>query len=370
MYKKLLLRLVSICAALGLVSMLSGCDLQLSQLSRITQSGFDMSEPDYPLIEWDPDDEAKSMDELTGYISDLVPKVAIEGTRELEIEDICRFCFWVEGFSVTEATGTQLRVYTLHYTDDASKHKSRLTEIDREAEDILSRVPEGADQWQTMLTVHDELIKRITYTEESEGGIHVYDIYGALVDHKAVCQGYTYAFSYIMHKADIPCGEVYSEDHVWNIMPSLTSGEKYIDVTWDDTDEKDRNGNAYILYDCFCLTGREMESLGRHVPLDGNVDDRQSTGDNYFRCTDNYISPDDTEIVPELIRAAIDSGNNTIQLRFEESADYQNASASIREYLREAGYSDSDIMWKSRLPDTLEIGLYPPEDYTPSDRQK
>ena len=362
---------MSLPAALSMTALLGGCDiLTLDDLNQLSDIVSGSEAPDMPVIEWDEDNEAKSMNELLEYLSELEPKVAISGTRELECEDMCRFCFWLSGFSVTEATGDELRVYTMHYTDDASLHEKRMAEVDREAEDILSLVPDGADEWQTMLAVHDELIRRITYTEEAEGGAHVYDIYGALVDHRAVCQGYAYSFSYIMQKAGIACGEVYSDDHVWNIMPSLDSGERYIDVTWDDTDEKDRNGNDYILYDCFCLTGREMESLGRHVPVDGNVDTRQSTGDNYFRCTGNYIGSYEADRISGLMEDAIAGGSNTIQLRFESSSDYKDAAASVREYLREAGYSDSYILWKSRLSDTLEIGLYPPEDYTPSDRQQ
>lgn len=61
-----------------------------------------------------------------------------------------------------------------------------------------------------------------------------YDIYGALINGKAVCQGYTLAYKYLMEEAGVEnVGFASSETHIWN---TVTMGDDsyYVDCTWDD----------------------------------------------------------------------------------------------------------------------------------------
>ncbi len=88
--------------------------------------------------------------------------------------------------------------------------------------------------------VHDYLVDSIDYN--SADGSNVYNVYGALINKRAVCEGYARACKYILDDLEIPCiiacgvgenraGE--TESHAWNYV--MLDGKWYaLDVTWDD----------------------------------------------------------------------------------------------------------------------------------------
>lgn len=88
--------------------------------------------------------------------------------------------------------------------------------------------------------VNNYLIDNTEY--DLSAGENVYNIYGALVDKKAVCEGYARACKYILDKLDIPCiiacgigknSEGKTESHAWNYVK--VDGQWYaLDITWND----------------------------------------------------------------------------------------------------------------------------------------
>ena len=71
---------------------------------------------------------------------------------------------------------------------------------------------------------------------------HCYDAYGCLVEHKAVCSGYSEAFAAIMTELNIPNTYAHSPNHRWN---KVKIGKKWyhVDVTWNDC----THSNKYLL---------------------------------------------------------------------------------------------------------------------------
>ena len=133
-------------------------------------------------------------------------------------------------------------------------------EVRQAAEAILAQIPAGSSDAEKALFVHDYLVSNTVYDMEelrSEGSGTGYTVYGALVEHEAVCSGYSSAFRYLMQLLDIPCRyysgksvpdegkqppilEGVSGRHGWNCV-WLESVPYWVDVTWDDP--VDRNGN-------------------------------------------------------------------------------------------------------------------------------
>ena len=105
----------------------------------------------------------------------------------------------------------------------------------------IGRQLEGQNDFEKIKQVHDWLIDNIEYDTRLEAN-EPYSIYGALVEGRAVCEGYARSFKYILDELGIPCvlvsgtgtnsnGE--TESHAWNYVQ--LNGEWYaIDVTWDD----------------------------------------------------------------------------------------------------------------------------------------
>ncbi|MBQ2937764.1 MAG: hypothetical protein IJE05_02645 [Clostridia bacterium] len=93
--------------------------------------------------------------------------------------------------------------------------------------------------YENIKMVHDYLIESIEYDENTS---YSYNIYGALVNKKCVCEGYAKSFKYLMDALDIPCtiiiGEATNsqgdtEKHAWNYV-KLNEVWYAVDCTWDD----------------------------------------------------------------------------------------------------------------------------------------
>ena len=79
--------------------------------------------------------------------------------------------------------------------------------------------------------LHDLLIKNIQYGF-SENGLTEYTIYGALVEHRCVCEGFSEAFMILAQRAKIYTILATSNTHQWNMV--FLEGKWYaLDITWD-----------------------------------------------------------------------------------------------------------------------------------------
>ena len=97
------------------------------------------------------------------------------------------------------------------------------------------------DDYEDIKMVHDYLVDNIEY-DTSISADNIYDVYGALVNRVAVCEGYARSFKYILDEMGIPCvlvigtgtnsrGEI--ERHAWNYV-ELQGNWYAVDCTWDD----------------------------------------------------------------------------------------------------------------------------------------
>ena len=115
----------------------------------------------------------------------------------------------------------------------------RNKKIEKFSKSVMSGIKKNWSDEEKILYVHDSLAAHITYYEgfDSEYGRNIYD---AFADSSAVCVGYSLGFQYFMDKLGIPCINVTTEDHIWNMV--CVDGQWYhVDVTWDDPAEITKN---------------------------------------------------------------------------------------------------------------------------------
>ena len=107
--------------------------------------------------------------------------------------------------------------------------------------DFVKKFPvQGKTMYEKVKCIHDYLCDRITYDENAK---HAYSAYGALIDKKAVCEGYAESFMLLCHQNNIDCILVngyanngrYIENHMWNYVKMDDNRWYAVDVTWDDT---------------------------------------------------------------------------------------------------------------------------------------
>lgn len=96
------------------------------------------------------------------------------------------------------------------------------------------------NNYENIKMVHDYLVESIDY-EQTISESNIYNIYGALINKRCVCEGYAESFKYLMEALNIPCtiivGEASyegsSEEHAWNYV-QLNDIWYGVDCTWDD----------------------------------------------------------------------------------------------------------------------------------------
>lgn len=150
---------------------------------------------------------------------------------------------------ITKITGTKYNVYIdngsdYSYLTDGFYTKEDVeryeTQIEQAKNAILAKV-QGQNEYQKIKTIHNYLIDSIEYQEDLTQS-NIYDIYGALVKRRCVCEGYAKTFQYLMNEIGIENTIVIgtgtnsrnqTENHAWNYLK--LNGQWYaVDVTWDD----------------------------------------------------------------------------------------------------------------------------------------
>ena len=97
------------------------------------------------------------------------------------------------------------------------------------------------NDYEDIKMVHDYLVENIEY-DTSLQEKNIYNIYGALINEKCVCEGYARAFKYLLDGLGIESTMVIgkginssgqSENHAWNYV-KLENNWYAVDCTWDD----------------------------------------------------------------------------------------------------------------------------------------
>ena len=138
--------------------------------------------------------------------------------------------------------------YLANGLESKEKVDNILNEI-KETRDNIVKSLNGID-YNKIMHAHDWIINNLQY-EQNITNNNVYNLYGALIEKSAVCEGYAEALKYILDEVNIPCvlvsgtatnSEGKTERHEWNYVQLY--GKWYaIDSTWDDPVVK---GTGYV----------------------------------------------------------------------------------------------------------------------------
>ncbi len=204
---------------------------------------------------------------------------------EAVISDFPQF-FWVSnctGGWMSAGDVKEKTVFLPIYAEAVKNNPEAAAEFEEWAETILDKsgVTMGMSDYDKSLMLHDELAARITYHQEAYEEYmaaeeildeeekaaemarldalypNIHTAYGALVEGKAVCDGYAKAYAYLLHKVGIyshvAVGTGNGGGHAWNLV-RLDGEWCYTDLTWDDQDE--------VFYDYFNMTLEQLKESG------------------------------------------------------------------------------------------------------------
>ena len=209
--------------------------------------------------------------------------------------------FWLgNGYSYSSAATTVFSVIPQYIMSGEELENAR-TAFDRKVQEILSGLTAEMTEFEKELYLHDTLAGMITY----EFTDNCYNAYGAIIEGKAVCEGYAEALQYLLQRAGIQSfiatgssinpGTGSSENHAWNYV--RIDGEYYhVDLTWNDQD-------TYLFHAYFNQTDaviQEDHAIGETVyalPVCDAVDAM------YFTGKDTYLDSYTAASVGQLLKS-------------------------------------------------------------------
>lgn len=313
---------------------------------------------------------AKSVDTVyapnittTGSLSDYQITQAVEAYKNDHPET-----FWLKGSSLFVPYGDTTSV-KLDYTVQNDKLIAAKKKFNIAVASVLKNLPSGND-FEREEYINNYIIDNCRYDEEAAENNDVQgnenDAYGALVDGKAVCEGYSKAFQILCNKADIDCiqlmGIVDSDNHVWNCVK--IGGDWYqIDVTWDDVDDFIYDSHEYfnltdsLMYEEHTLSPKYSEiDAESFLNLESwcNFYVPKCTAEkyNYHNYCYNYKYPtvsnlDDSDNVSTAIAKAAKNGEEHFVVIVDENVNYDDVYDEVRngymyDWLTKANQINSD----------------------------
>lgn len=209
----------------------------------------------------------------------------------------------------TEYNGGTFEV-EVTYRMTADEISSMNMAAEKAAKEIVSQLTPDMDDYEKLKFFHDYLVLNC---ETDRNYAFADTIYGALVEKKALCEGYSKAFAYLCNLAGIEnaivTGETYVA-HMWNIV-KLGGNWYHVDVTWDKPEDQLRK--AYpdvILYQYFMVTDSVISNT--HI-----IDETLFSPPKAFGNSENYFAREGTDVSSrdELLTASENAILSAVQSR-------------------------------------------------------
>lgn len=225
--------------------------------------------------------------------------------------------FW-KGTEYT-LSGTENDISTISfdevlYNGDVSKIKATKNKMEANVQKILAKLNGSMSDYEKELVVHDYIINNTAYKD----GENKHNLIGALIDGKAVCQGYALAFQYVMRRAGVQCitvtGEFKNQSHMWNMI--RLDGEFYhIDVTADDPIVN--SGENIEIFDYFNLTDKEIKINHKLNTTEFTPPAATAVKYEFFKTTGQVYSKFSVDAFAKSIAYAYNHGYKYAYMRYE-----------------------------------------------------
>ena len=153
-------------------------------------------------------------------------------------------------FASYNTDGTAL-IYAFIFSGSFYTTKNQEDKVANTIADSLKKLNlNGKSDYEKVRAINNEICSRVQYDVENENNDDYklkYTAYAALINGKAVCQGYSSLFYRMALEAGLDCRIITGQgnngtgwgDHAWNIV-KVDGKYYYIDVTWNDGTESDK----------------------------------------------------------------------------------------------------------------------------------
>lgn len=198
----------------------------------------------------------------------------------IRVEQLAYFLISDRGIDVNKETQQFNIWYKYRFTADEISSMNIASE--RAAREIMEQITPDMDDYEKLKYFHNYLVLNCENDTESP---YSDTIYGALVQKKALCEGYAKAFSYLCNLAGIENTIVTGETtvpHMWN-MVKLGGNWYHVDVTWDNPDDAlHKEYSDVILYQYFMVTDSVIENNHTIWNIPAEPPKANGRNENYF----------------------------------------------------------------------------------------
>ncbi|MCM1023365.1 MAG: hypothetical protein NC395_04825 [Prevotella sp.] len=229
------------------------------------------------------------------------------------------------------STDMQEFVVNFYYRLTADEISSMNIAAERAAKDIVSQLKPDMDDYEKLKYFHDYLVLNCETDPDDE---YADTIYGALVRKKALCEGYTKAFSYLCNLAGIEnvivTGETYVR-HMWN-MVKLNGNWYHVDVTWDKPDDNlHKQYPDVILYQYFMVTDSVIKNNHTILPYPAEPPKAYGTEENYFVREGADVNTDEELLVAaeNAIIGAVKNRKTSAMIKFSTTDLYLSSLSDL-----------------------------------------
>jgi len=120
---------------------------------------------------------------------------------------------------------------------------------------ITDNINDNMNNNEKIKIFHDYIVNNTKFDTEIENSQDrlnstSYNAYGLLINHKAICGGYSDTMAIYLDKLNIPNYRISTNEHVWNLV-NLDNKWLNLDVTWDDPVVSD--GTDMLMYDYYLI---------------------------------------------------------------------------------------------------------------------
>lgn len=299
--------------------------------------------------------EAKDIDVVTGRYELTLDEfqLALEAVRRDHTEQ-----FWLDTkYTYTKDTTTD-NVLKMHpqYLMTGDTLADAKVAFEQAIRTFVGRLNDGMSEYEKEKALHDMLATQVTYIETPLSR----SAYGALVEGKAVCEGYAEALQCLLQRVGIQSIQVYgfgvnpqtggTENHAWNMV--RIDGKYYLtDLTWNDQD-------TVLLYAYFNQTTAVLSEdhiawpVGATANKDGSVTvlscqvfelpECTATDANYFSKNNLRITSYTEKSIGQMLKANKLSLSVFVDSDVDAFLDWLNkkqgdVSVTMSEIIKEAG---------------------------------
>lgn len=220
------------------------------------------------------------------------------------------------------------------YVTDAATCRRQTDDLLEKAREIVAQADSLPDAYDQELYFHDYICQNTTYLTQEDDG---YTAYNALVEGRAVCEGYSRALQLLLDMVGVPnylatgvglddSGS--REGHMWNIV-TISGSNYHVDATWDDLDAEDIHHYAHTYFNVTDdYIGVNHEEI---APAENNCN---AVAANYYVQNGMCFSAYDDACLQDMADAAaqsIQDGTYTIEVWFTNEQAYLEAAADLTE---------------------------------------